>query len=112
MNSRDQHDAGQKLLPQRGLGKRKKMGCIVNTYDFQQNFQGEFFNNIWNYSLLSKLNPLLDHLLTFQFTKKIIQMNECISKAKSKMLLNVSTMKIAYNSNFSVRKSRPDFNFR
>ena len=45
MNLRDQLDAGQKLLPQRGLGKRKKMGCIVNTYDFQQNFQGEFFNN-------------------------------------------------------------------
>ena len=49
MNLRDQLDAGQKRLPQRGLGKRKKMGCIVNTYDFQQNFQGDF-------SIISKIS--------------------------------------------------------
>ena len=46
MISRDQRDAGQKPRRQRGLEKRKKMGCIVNTYAFQQNFQGEVFNDI------------------------------------------------------------------
>ena len=49
MISRDQHDAGQKPRRQRGRGKRKKMGCIVNTYDFQQNFQGDF-------SIISKIS--------------------------------------------------------